>query len=238
MEENPEEDSGIANSVSEPPHLKCDKCGKVFNHLKGLKHHVLYTCKAIPGPVIINEPRIRPNQLVAIRLTVNPELDSLLSTIDSDYVRWRLSLAAKVTQSDTFPVLFKYKRRGFVSKCCPVSDPYKAMYNVLVDARNNYQVDKIEMPKKLVVVDSDGETEMDVSEFLLPSRQHSRSNRPMFHVEESPTSIIYSLTTGEVADDPVANALIPDDDLEISMREISLQDDSNVSIGTSDFAPR
>ena len=89
-----------------------------------------------------------------------------------------------------------------------------------------------------MVIDSDGDTEVDVSEFLLPSRQHSRSNRPMFHVEESPTSIIYRLLAVEMVDDPVADAVIPENDLETSMKEMSLQDDSDLSMGTSGFAPR
>ena len=238
MEDNLKEDSGFSNSVSEPPILKCEKCGKVFKHVKGYKHHITYTCKFLSGPEIMNEPRIGQSQLDTIKLTCNQELDRLLSTLDSDYVRWRLSLAAKVTQSDTFPILFKYQRRGFVSMCCPVSDPYKVMYNVLIDAKNNYQVDKIEMPKKLVIIDSNVDTEVDVSEFLLPSRQHSRSNRPMFHVEESPTSIIYCLLAVELVDDPVADVVIPEKDLETSMMEMSLQDDSDISMGTSGFAPR
>ena len=42
----------------------------------------------------------------------------------------------------------------------------------------------------------------------------------------------------EMVDDPVADAVIPENDLETSMKEMSLQDDSDLSMGTSGFAPR
>ena len=41
-----------------------------------------------------------------------------------------------------------------------------------------------------------------------------------------------------MVDDPVADAVIPENDLETSMKEMSLQDDSDLSMGTSGFAPR
>ena len=37
-----------------------------------------------------------------------------------------------------------------MSKCCPASDPYVTMYDVLMDSLANHNVDKIEMPKNVV----------------------------------------------------------------------------------------
>ena len=160
-------------------------------------------------PEILVSPRKVP--LVTTQLTHNKEVDSLLGTINSDYVKFRLAQLLGVTQSETHPILFNYKWKGsrdsLVSNCCHTSDPYKAMYNVLIDARNNYNVDSIEMPKKIVIVDSDSETEIEVSKYLLPTRQNARSNRPVFETEEKTATYVYRLGSGAVPDSRLGRSL-------------------------------
>ena len=73
------------------------------------------------------------------------------------------------------------------------------------------------MPKIVVVIDEESET--DVSKFLLPTREVSRSNRPMFRTEETATTYIYSLV-GDV----------PDTGLETSLGEMT--------VSSAGFEPR
>ena len=147
MEEDPSEDSGFANSVSES--FKCPKCHQIFKHLKGLRKHIAYICKAEPPDILVLDfPRIPHVPVVPVtKVTHSKELNGLLSTVESSYVRWRLSQALGVTHSDTYPILFNYRYRfsksSVVSRCCQTSQPYEAMYNVLIDAKQNHQVGKI-----------------------------------------------------------------------------------------------
>ena len=224
MEENATEDSGFTEVY------KCPNCDRKFKEERTLKRHVLYRCKALTPPQILDSPRIAP--LAVTKVTHNNELDDRLATIGSQYARWRLSQVLGVTQTQTYPILFKYQYRGsrssVVSKCCPTSDPYVTMYDVLVDARDNHNVDSIEMPKSVVVIDEESET--DVSSFLLPTREVSRSNRPMFKTEETATSYVYSL---------VGN--IPDTGLETSLGEMTLADgcdEADLSVSSAGFEPR
>ena len=220
MEEDPTEDCGFTKSNAEA--YKCPNCDLEFKQEKNLNRHVLYRCKALTPPQIPDSPRIPPRPPLAVtKVTHNHELDVLLATIGSPYARWRLSQVLGVTQIQTYPILFKYQYRGSrsssVSKCCPTSDPYVTMYDVLVDARDNHNVDSIEMPKSVVVIDEESET--DVSKFLLPTREVSRSNRPMFRTEETATTYIYSLV-GDV----------PDTGLETSLGEMT--------VSSAGFEPR
>ena len=221
MEEDPAEDSGFTESNEV---LKCPICGQEFKQKRTLKRHTQYRCKGLTPPEILDSPRIAPST----KVTHNPELNDLLATVGSHYTRWRLSQVLGVTQTQTFPILFKYQFRGsrasVVSKCCPTSDPYVTMYDVLVDALDNHDVEKIEMPKKVVVVDDEIET--DVSKFLLPTREVSRSNRPLFKTEETATSYIYSLLGN-----------VPDKGLETSMGEMTLADE-DASVSSAGFEPR
>ena len=82
MEEDPSEDSGFVNSVSET--LECPKCHQVFKHLKELRKHIAYICKAKPPDILVpNSPRIPHVPVVPVtKVTHSKELDGLLSTVD------------------------------------------------------------------------------------------------------------------------------------------------------------
>ena len=224
MEEDPTEDSGFTESNDEA--FKCPQCDQVFKQKRTLTRHILYRCKVLDPSKVLDSPRIAP--LANTKVTHKHELNDLLATVGSHYARWRLSQVLGVTQTQTYPILFKYQFRGsrasVVSKCGPTSDPYVTMYDVLVDALDNHDVEKIEMPKKVVVVDDEIET--DVSKFLLPTREVSRSNRPLFKTEETATSYIYSLLGN-----------VPDKGLETSMGEMTLADE-DASVSSAGFEPR
>ena len=214
-------DSGISVSITDTKYHTCPKCQRTFKNLKHLKYHIEYSCPALSAPDILVSPRRAP--LSATKLTHNREVDSLLGTINSDYVKFRLAQLFGVTQSETHPILFNYKWKGsrdsLVSKCCPTSDPYVAMYNVLIDAKNNYNVDSIEMPKKIVIVDSDSETEFEVSKYLVPTRQNARSNRPDFETEEKTATYVYRLGAGAVPDSKVTDDSARDPSMSMSLVE-------------------
>ena len=230
MEVHSTGDSGVGTSVSEEQTtFECPKCGKVFQHQKGYKRHLAYTCPLRDTPVILDSPRV--TRVPVTKVTYDKELDSILASVEHPYARWRLAKAAGVTQCDTFPILFKYDFKGSksskVSRCCPTSTPYDVMSDVLVDAKNNFQVEKIEMPKRIVIVD--GDSEFEVSKYLLPTRQEARTNRPIFNVIETDTSLTYSLADTEI-------------ELENSLRQLSLDrggmDLENTSLNSTEFEPR
>ena len=129
----------------------CDVCGEGFSSKRSLIRHKEYRCKGVLNLDVnlVDGPRLKPPD-PPLTLTVNSELESLLNSIDSDYVKWRLSLELKVT-SETFPVLFGYRfknsKSSKLASVCELSDPYLKMYNILVDAHKNFHIKKFVMPK-------------------------------------------------------------------------------------------
>ena len=83
------------------------------------------------------------------------------------------------------------------------------------------------MPKRLIIVE--GDSEVEVSKHLFPTRQEARSNRPVFDVIETDTTYIYSIAGIEI-------------ELENSMKELSLDNGEmeleNTSITSTGFEPR
>ena len=77
--------------------------------------------------------------------------------------------------------------------------------NAIKVQQYNFQVEKIEMPKRLIIVV--GDSEVDVSKHLFPTRKEARTNRPIFDVIETETTYIYSLIGMEI-------------DLEKSLKEL------------------
>ena len=230
---------------------QCPNCHKSFLHEKSLLRHLDYTCKEIPKPEILSSPRVRPlppvppeppvpsvPEVPGYQVTANEELNSLLATIDSDYVKWRLAQVLGVAQADTYPILFCYRFKGSkstaLSSLCPTTNPYTVLYNVLIDARSNHQVEQVSMPKNTVVVQADGR-EVNVTKWLKPTRINARSNRPVFRVEETESSFIYSLE--EVEPDFEESGL----DLEASLQQMSIEeqmDTNNLSVCSASFAPK
>ena len=108
-----------------------------------------------------------------------------------------------VSQQETYPILFNYRFPGskssLLSTLCPtgaptgsLSNPHTILYNVLIDGKMNHQVNQVEMPKNIVMVEPDG-SEVNVSRWLKPLNDRvGRSNRPIFDVVETETSLIYS----------------------------------------------
>ena len=118
---------------------------------------------------MIASPRKSP--VPEILLKVDEELNSLLDNVESDYARWRLAQIMGVTQKTTHPIQFNYhfpgSKASFLHNCCPTSDPHIAMFNVLIDAKTNHDIEHISMPKKLVVIDRNG-SKVDASKWLAP----------------------------------------------------------------------
>ena len=228
------EDSGILEPDTSPA-FQCPDCLKIFTRKSSLNRHMNSACTEILKPEIFTSPRII---LPCVsKLTVNPELETLLSTVQSDYARWRLSQVLGVPQSTSFPVLFSYRfnnsRSSVLSSICPTSDPYTTLYNILIDAKQNYEVYEISIDKNLVVVHSDG-SEQNVSKWLKPTRLNPRSNRPIFKVEETASSLIYRLS------EPGIDPDLEDSILEDSLQKLSLVDDQlevNTSLNIENFSP-
>ena len=90
------------------------------------------------------------------------------------------------------------------------------MLSVLLDARANHDLQQIEMPKNVVVIDPNG-SKINVSQYLMPLNSgKERSNRPKICVEETNDSFIYSLCDRESCDTA--------QDLEQSLHKMSLDD--------------
>ena len=148
----------------------CPNCSQVFKQRSSLVRHMDNTCKNRIGPdLMIASPRKSP--VPEILLKVDEELNSLLDNVESDYARWRLAQIMGVTQKTTYPILFNYhfpgSKASFLHNCCPTSDPHIAMFNVLIDAKTNHDIEHISMPKKLVVIDRNG-SKVDASKWLAP----------------------------------------------------------------------
>ena len=214
--------------------LQCPNCQKSFSQRRSLLRHINNSCKKHPpdpGPHA-SGPRLPPRALVkAAELHCDEELNSLLAAIDSDYVRWRLAQKLGIAQQSSYPILFNCRFPGSktssLSLICPTSDPSTVMYNVLTDAKKNFQVDKITMPKNVTIIDPDG-SHIEVSKWLKPvnNRGGNRLHRPDRHiidVEESDDSLVYSLVSGggNTVDDT------GDDVLEESLKMMSLDDNNN-----------
>ena len=83
------------------------------------------------------------------------------------------------------------------------------------------------------MVHSDG-SEENVSKWLQPTRLNPRSNRPVFKVEETAASLIYSLS------EPGIELDLEDSILEDSLQKMSLVDDQlevNTSLNFENFSP-
>ena len=91
-QDEPSEDSGNAESESNTSStFVCPNCQESFSSKRSLARHMDFTCKSIPLPEILSEPRIvLPDPPPLTQLRVDPELDNLLATVDHDYVRWRI----------------------------------------------------------------------------------------------------------------------------------------------------
>ena len=170
MLQDEEQDGDVDDRGDGDHQVVCPFCQKKFKHKKSLVKHLDYRCKSLPAiDILTAERRVPP--VPPTRLKVDPELDDLLSTVDSNYVRWRLAQVMGVCQQSSFPVLFNYRFPGSktsrVPALCPTSNPYSVLCNILLDARENYQVEEIAMSKGMVIVNSDG-TEFEVRRHLKP----------------------------------------------------------------------
>ena len=223
------QDSGYPEpEIEQDAEFECPACHKKFTEKRTLERHVNFRCKQISASDSESNSGLRVSSLspvIVTKLTHNEEIDNLLSTIDSDYVKFRLAQLLGVTQTETQPILFGYKfpgsRTSAVTSLCPTIDPYISLYNVLIDGRNNHQVNEITMPKNLVIKHEDGEE--NVSKWLNPTRINARSNRPVFKVDETETSFIYSLVE--------ASSGLAESTLEDSLHQMSLEEEGQ-------FAPR
>ena len=235
LQDDPSEDSGNPEPDSSPA-FQCPDCLQTFKTKRSLDRHISFTCKKLPQPDILTSPRVPLSpEVCASRLTVNSELDTLLASVDSDYARWRLSQVLGVPQSTTFPILFCYRfnnsKSSALSHVCPTSDPYTTLYNVLIDAKLNFQVEQISIDKNVIIVHQDG-SEENVSKWLKPTRLNPRTDRLVFHVEETEFSLLYSLN------DPGSEPDLEDSILEDSLQKMSLGHlDANTSV-SSVFTPR
>ena len=76
------------------------------------------------------------------------------------------------------------------------------------DAKINYNVDKIVMPKNVMMIQLDG-VKVDITKWMVPvnnrtdEKQGDRSDRPSFDVEETIDSYVYRLEVGNNVDDNV-----------------------------------
>ena len=155
------------------------------------------------------------------------------STLKFYSVRWKLSQELGVTQSTTYPVVFGYRfnnsKASSLASVCPTSDSYTILYNILIDARQNFQVQQISIDKNMAVVYPDG-IEQDISKWLKPTRLNPRTDRPAFNVEETEHKLIISLIE--------KNEL---EELEVSVLEDSLKKMSIEQLDISasiNFEPR
>ena len=183
--------------------LQCPHCHKRFTQKKGLLKHINFHCKfkvlpasqdILPSPRRVTTP--------PVKLRHDKELDGLLATISSPYVRWRLAKEMCVVQQTAYPILFNYRFPGSksseLSSLCPTSDPYLALYKILRDGKMNYQVEEISVSKDLVIVTASGK-EINVSQHLKPlNDREERSNRPKVKVEENETHLLFSITVEDV----------------------------------------
>ena len=77
-------------------------------------------------------------------------------------------------------------------------------------------------------------SEQNVSKWLKPTRLNPRSNRPIFKVEETASSLIYRLS------EPGIDPDLEDSILEDSLQKLSLVDDQlevNTSLNIENFSP-
>ena len=100
--------------MAEGSEFVCIQCNKSFTTSRALERHKSFTCK---GQVKVCEellvPRVQVPPDPELELVhYDDELDGLLASVGSDYTRWRLSQVLKVTQRDTYPVLWNYKYPG------------------------------------------------------------------------------------------------------------------------------
>ena len=68
--------------------FECPKCHQTFKHRRSLDKHVDFTCKKKKSQDVLMTPRVTPVTPVPVTMVrIDTELDGLLATIDSDYVR-------------------------------------------------------------------------------------------------------------------------------------------------------
>ena len=167
------------------------------------------------------------------KVKVDKEIDGLLSSINCQYVKWRLAQKLGVTSKSTFPILFNYRFPGSttseLSSLCPTRNSYEVLCSILIDARANHQVNQIAMSKAILIVKPDG-SEVDVSKWLKPlNDREERSNRPKIIVVETETHLLFSLAADQQG---VA-------DMEESLNEMSIgrEADFDMSISSGGFHP-
>ena len=212
--------------------LNCPKCSMPFKHKRSLAHHIDYRCKADKLNNILTETR-RPSKIPATEIRVDSEADHLLDTVDSPYAQWRLSQLLGVTQRYRYPIVFHHNYPGskssMLSMHCPTTDPVNIMVGILVDAKNNFDIEEITMPSNAVVIGPNGVT-TDISKGLLPSNFGVlRSNRPKIVTEERNGNIVYRLGAKESED---ANV-----NLVNSVENMSISENLDVSVSSTNFAP-
>ena len=150
--------------------FECPYCHQKFKHRQSHVRHVTSICKKLPGAEAVTGPRVPAKVSVpVVEVRLDQELNDLLGTVESDYVRWRLAKELGVAQQSTYPVLFNFRfpgsKNSTISSVCATSEPNTVMYNVLTDARINFQIDRIVMPKNVRLIDHDG-AQVDISKFL------------------------------------------------------------------------
>ena len=225
------------NEGGEGDEFKCPHCYKEYTTKKSLDRHLNYWCKKLSRQdVDLASSRVPPRcQNHVAEVTIDQEVDDLLATVEHPYARWRLAQKLSVCQQSSYPILFNYRFKGSksspLSSVCPTSDSCNVMQNVLIDAKNNFEVNKISMPKLVRVMDPDG-SKVDVSKWLKPVNNRidedrvNRSDRPTIDVEETEDSFIYSLA-GEDHDNDSAKL---QEELEESIKMMSIDGDGDTSV--------
>ena len=180
--------------------FKCPHCYKICTKKRSLDRHVSNACKALKGQDFTLPPcrRVLPVPVpVATELRVDKELDGLLANVTSEYTRWRLAQVLGVTQQNTYPILYNYhfpcSRSSFLSLSCPTSDPQNVMVNVLMDAKINFDIEQVSIPKHVVVIGPHG-SKIDATKWIKPvCSGQERSDRPNIIVEENEVNYTLSL---------------------------------------------
>ena len=180
--------------------LQCQSCHQSFTTLPNLNRHISFRCKSKQSPTSEEVGSRRPKKTKEKKvIKVDKELNDLLDTINSEYVKWRLAQVIGVTQRSVYPLLFHHSypgsRASFLASVCPTENTCEKLFEILKDAAN-FKVDKLRISKNCVVVDCDGKEHI-VDKYLTPSNSatedRDRADRKRFIVEETEDEFVLSL---------------------------------------------